>query len=229
MPAEFWSDEPEDSRSIEEIITGYSFNNHGPVIIVRELFPTGTRVMPGKDWGVNKNDNYKASKLTGDQARYSTLHKVGTIIGYHYGDSRDWVEVQWDNSTRDWYRAGTMLGTDASNQKLQEAYDLYLYQEEILVTSQNVKAGMKIKPSSMFGQGGDGYDIKVHEHYSKKFVGNGSGTIIELWSDSSGYEDYVYVWWHETGNKHWYKIGPRISGNSEYPNKSQFDLAIRTE
>jgi hypothetical protein len=234
MPAQFWTDEPEDNRSIEDIVKAFDQVPDGESPVIRELAVNGMKVKPGRDYGVNKDgDEYRPSTLTDDHGRYSKYHKIGTIVNANRSD--DWIEVKWEDGEgydhHNCYRAGKNLGRVSTKKiPLVEAYDLYVYQEdvvqgkpepEILVTAENRKIGMRVKPSSMFGKGESGTDAGK-SWYFPEFVGTTGGVITDFYKGET-LEDYIFVKW-DTGREQYYKAGKRLGTKPD-----QYDLAIASE
>jgi hypothetical protein len=236
MPAEFWSNEPEDNRSIDDIVKAFDQVSDGESPVIREYAKVGMKVKPGKDWGVDKPDcYYRASK---EKERYSSKNKIGVIESFYANigqSSADWIRVEWEDNTSDYYRAGKNLGSTfktsttggisfADNNKapVVEAYDLYVYKEsqpiEVLVTAENRKIGMIVKPSSQFGN----WKILNNSTIYSNIDSLMSGTITDFHGPED-YKDWVQVKW-KNGRTHFYACGSRLGAYSK--DGPQFDLAI---
>lgn len=118
MPTKFWSDESEDTRSIEEIMANSSPipDESGNIPVTSINRHVGMRVKPGKDWGVNvgsRIDVYKPEFKTG------TIKQLAAGPGYE-----DFTLVTWDDPRKDnWYRTGNRTSDHVPG------FDLYVLED----------------------------------------------------------------------------------------------------
>lgn len=100
MPAKFWSDEPEDTRSIEEIMA-----NPAPVADPEEILVTPLNRFIGMKVKCsslcNKDDKF---------ATYTDPSMRGIIVKIGHDDAKDLVRVKMDGGDEWWYRAGKIIG-----------------------------------------------------------------------------------------------------------------------
>ena len=117
MPVKFWTDEPEDTRSIEQMIEDQNIIHKGEVMVTSTNRFVGMRVKAGRDW-LDQSYKPKSKCISGEiiYVDYSKFNTAGKGM-------EDWVQVKWDHdATPEWYRTGPKTGSLTTG----GGYDLYV-------------------------------------------------------------------------------------------------------